>query len=114
MLQAFRRASVGIVCLLTLALFAFAQSDNSSISGIVKDPSGAAVANAKVSVVNESTNFERLVKTNESGFYTATNISPGYYTVKVEAPGFKTASTTRIKLEAALPLQMNVDLSVGQ
>jgi len=105
---------VGIVCFLTLALFAFAQSDNSSISGIIKDPSGAAVANAKVAVINESTNFERLVTTNESGFYTATNISPGYYTVKVEAAGFKTATTTRIKLEAALPLSVNMDLSVGQ
>ncbi|HEY3442025.1 MAG TPA: carboxypeptidase regulatory-like domain-containing protein [Paludibaculum sp.] len=114
MLQAFRRASAGIVCLLTLALFAFAQSDNSSISGIIKDPSGAAVANAKVAVINESTNFERLVTTNESGFYTATNIAPGYYTVKVEAAGFKTATTTRIKLEAALPLSVNMDLSVGQ
>ncbi len=114
MLQAFRRVSAGIVCLLMMALFAFAQSDNSSISGIVKDPSGAAVANAKVAVVNESTNFERLVTTNESGFYTATNIAPGYYTVKVEAPGFKTATTTRIKLEAALPLAVNMDLSVGQ
>ena len=114
MLQAFRRVSVGIVCLLALALSAFAQSDNSSISGIVKDPSGAAVANAKVAVINESNNFERLVTTNESGFYTATNIAPGYYTVKVEAAGFKTATTTRIKLEAALPLAVNMDLSVGQ
>ena len=114
MLQAFRRISGGIVCLLMMALFAFAQSDNSSISGIVKDPSGAAVANAKVAVINESTNFERQVTSNEGGFYTATNISPGYYTVKVEAPGFKTATTTRIKLEAALPLAVNVDLSVGQ
>ncbi len=81
---------------------------------MVKDPSGAAVAGAKVVVTNEGTGFERRVSTNETGFYTATNLAPGYYTVSVEAAGFKTFTKTRNKLEAALPLAVNVDLTVGQ
>lgn len=104
---------------LALALLAtmiglLAQSDNSSISGIVKDSSGSVVPNAKVIVRNEGTGFERQTTTNESGFYTATNIAPGYYTVTVEATGFKAFSKSRNKLEAAIPLQVNVDLSIGQ
>jgi len=95
-------------------LLVFAQSDNSSISGIVRDPSAAAIANAKVTVRNEGTGFERQITTNEAGFYTATNIAPGYYTITVEAAGFKTSTRTRNKLEAAIPLAVNVDLSVGQ
>ena len=105
-------ALLAIVCVLGIPVLA--QSDNASISGIVKDPSGAAVANAKVTVKNEGTGFERQITTNESGFYTATNIAPGFYTVAVEAPGFKTFSKTRNRLEAAIPIQVNVDLSVGQ
>jgi hypothetical protein len=93
---------------------AFAQSDNSSISGIVKDPTGAVVANAKVTVTNEGTAFERQTTSNESGFYTITNIPPGFYSVKIEATGFKSFSSTRNRLEAALPLQVNADLTVGQ
>jgi hypothetical protein len=92
----------------------FAQSDNSTISGVVRDPAGAAVPGAKVTVRNESTSFERVLSTNESGFYTATNIPPGYYTITVEASGFKTFSRTRNKLEAGIPLGINVDLTVGQ
>lgn len=103
---------LAMVCILALA--AFAQSDNASISGIVKDPSGAVVTGATVTVTNESIGFERKTTTNESGFYTVPNIQPGFYTVTVEAPGFKKAESTRNRLEAAIPRQVNIDLAVGQ
>jgi hypothetical protein len=92
----------------------FAQSDNSAISGYVKDSSGSNVPNAKVTVRNEATGFERQTTTNETGFYTATNIGPGFYTVSVEAPGFKTSSKTGNRLETGIGLQVNIDLSIGQ
>ena len=66
----------------------FAQSDLGSISGFVKDPSGASVPNAKVTVKNQS-GLERTATTNESGYYTVTNIPPGLYTLTAEAAGFK-------------------------
>jgi hypothetical protein len=103
---------LAMVCILTLA--AFAQSDNASISGIVKDPSGAVVTGASVTVTNEGIGFERKTTTNESGFYTVPNIQPGFYTVVVEAAGFKKAESTRNRLEAAIPRQVNIDLAVGQ
>lgn len=104
--------------LLSLAMFlaatlGFAQSDNAAISGVVKDPSGAIVSGATVVVKNEETTFERRTTTNASGFYTAPNLSPGYYTVTVEAPGFKKGSVSRNKLDAGLPIAVNIDLAVG-
>jgi hypothetical protein len=113
-LQALRRAGTACAVLLLVAVFAFAQSDNSTISGMVKDPSGASVSGAKVTVRNEGTGFERQVTTNESGFFTATNLAPGYYAVVIELAGFKTFTKTRNRLEAALPLAVNADLTVGQ
>ncbi len=112
--NAFIRSVALVAAVLLLVLPAFAQSDNSTISGIVKDPSGAAIANAKVVVKNEGTGFERQTTTNETGFYTVTNIAPGYYSVAVGGAGFKTFTTTRNKLEAAIPIAVNVDLAVGQ
>ncbi len=103
---------VGAMLLLG-SLGLFAQSDNAAISGVVKDPSGAVVSNAKVSVRNEDTSFERQTTTNETGFFTVPNISPGYYSVTVEANGFKKASRTRNKLDAGLPLAVNFELAVG-
>ena len=100
--------------LLAISPVVYAQSDNSTISGFVKDPTGAVVASAKVTIKNEDTGFERQATTNESGFYTAPNLAPGYYTVTVELAGFKTAQKTRNKLEAGIPLAVNMDLAVGQ
>lgn len=107
------RVSLMALAMLLATSHGFAQSDNSTISGVVKDSSGAVVANAKVNVRNEGTSFDRDVKTNGSGFYTVTNIAPGYYTVTVEAPGFKKASVSRNKLDAGLPIAVNMDLAVG-
>lgn len=112
-LNALRRVAGTLIALSVIGLSAFAQSDNSSISGFVKDPSGSAVPNAKVVVRNEATSFERQITSNETGFYTATNIAPGYYTVTIEATGFKKFTKTRNKLEAALPLQVSAELQVG-
>src|SRR6516164_3282151 len=74
------------VVLFTLAMFvclsvAFAQSDLGSLSGFVKDPSGAVIPKAQVTVKNESTGTERRTTTNEAGFYTVTNIPAGLYSV---------------------------------
>jgi len=110
MYQVRKFGALALLCAMGL----LGQSDNSSISGVVKDPSGAVVSKAKVTLRNEDTAFERQTTTNETGFYTVTNIAPGYYTVTVEAPGFKKSSTTRNKLDAGLPLAVNLELSVGQ
>ncbi|MGH9673367.1 MAG: carboxypeptidase regulatory-like domain-containing protein, partial [Bryobacteraceae bacterium] len=105
---------VVVVCVFLLAAVSLlAQSDNSYVTGIVKDQSGAVVSSAKVTVKNEGTGFAREVRTNESGLYIATNLPPGYYTVTVEAAGFKKSETTRNKMDAGVPLSVNVDLTVG-
>ncbi len=106
---------LGLVAMVMLvaATLGMAQSDNSTISGVVKDSSGAVVAKAKVNVRNEDTSFDRSITTNASGFYTATNLAPGYYTITVEAPGFKKSSSSRNKLDAGLPIAVNMDLAVG-
>lgn len=112
--QALRRAAVATMALFVFAISGFGQSDNASISGVVKDPSGAVISNAKVSVKSDATAFERTTTSNSSGFYTVTNISPGYYTITVEAPGFKKSSSSRNKLDAGVPIAVNMELSVGQ
>lgn len=93
---------------------AFAQSDAGTITGIVKDASGAVVATAQVTITNESTRFERRVQTNESGFFVAPNLPPGQYTVSVEMAGFKKFTTTGLRLETASQASVNVELQVGQ
>src|SRR5262249_14021711 len=84
----------------SLASAALAQSDYGSIGGFVKDSSGGVVPKAKVSVKNESNGQSVTTTTNDSGYYVATNLQPGFYAVAAEAPGFKKFDSTHNKLDA--------------
>ena len=90
----------------------FAQSDLGRISGFIKDPSGATIANAKVTVQNKS-GVERQTTTNESGYYVITNVPPGFYTMVAEAAGFQRYETTNNKLDPSADLVIDVTLTVG-
>jgi len=110
----FKFTGLGLICALWMLMASngWAQSDNGSISGFVKDPSGLVVPNAKVTARNQS-GLERQVTTNESGYYNITNIPPGYYTMSVEAPGFKIYSSTNNKLDPSSALAVDPVLTVG-
>jgi hypothetical protein len=102
-------ALAGLLCFSS----AFAQSDLGSISGFVRDPSGAVIPKATVVVKNETTAVERRTSTNESGFYTVTNIPAGLYTVSAEAAGFKKFETQHNKLDPSAQLGVDASLVVG-
>src|SRR5713226_8582538 len=99
---------MGLVCSAML----FAQSDLGRISGFIKDPSGATVPNAKVTVRN-NIGVERQVTTNESGYYVVTNVPPGLYTMIAEAAGFHRFETTSNKLDPNAELVIDATLTVG-
>jgi hypothetical protein len=100
--------------LLCLPLAANAQSDSSSLSGTVTDPSGAVVPNARVTAHNDSNGQDRVVQTNGSGSYTITNLSPGNYTVKVEAKGFGTVVQKGTHLDPNIGSRYDAALVVGE
>src|SRR6187397_3160120 len=89
---------MSVMLCLVLRATSFAQSDNAQISGFIKDPTGAAVPGASVVIKNEGSNYERTTKTNDTGYYTVTALPPGFYTVTVEAGGFKKFQQTKKKL----------------
>src|SRR5437660_631356 len=90
----------------------FAQSDLGKISGFIKDPSGATIANAKVTVRN-NIGVERQTTTNESGYYVVTNVPPGLYTMVAQAAGFQKFETTGNKLDPSADLVIDATLTVG-
>ena len=107
-----RTALLVLGALFVLSAVSFAQTDLGSIQGFVKDPSGAVVPGAKVSARNQA-GLERQTTTNESGFYTITNIPAQFYTVTVEAAGFKKFESKDNKLDASTVLSMDALLTVG-
>lgn len=100
------------IALVGFSFVIFAQSDLGSISGFVKDPTGATVPNARV-VVRNLSGVERAATTNESGYYILTNLPPGFYTILVEASGFKKHEAVNNKLDPSAALSVDAVLAVG-
>lgn len=93
---------------------AMAQQVTGSISGTVTDPTGASVKGATVTLTNTDRGQDvRTLTTNSDGFYTAPTLPLGHYSVKVEAPGFKTETVTNLVLHISDKLTVNKQLSVG-
>src|SRR5438477_12017327 len=91
MTRGLSRPAVLLLLSLLLAGIAFSQGTQSgAISGSVKDPSGAVVSSAAITVVNNATNnTERTVASTKEGLFSATLLPPGDYTVTIKAAWFK-------------------------
>ena len=83
-------AAIGLLCGLW-APTALAQAVYGSIIGTVTDPSGAAVANAKVTATSQTKNTVTEATSNESGNYAVTHLIPDVYTIRILGQGFKIA-----------------------
>jgi len=102
-----------IALCLAFSISVFAQSDVGTITGFVRDQSGAVVPNAKVSIKSEATNEGRVVTTDASGHYAVPNLLPGLYTMSAEASGFKKFNSTHNKLEPNSTVALDGNLAVG-
>src|SRR5260370_13287128 len=108
-------AFLTVALLLSLSIqLAGAQDIFGRISGTVKDSTGAAVINAKVTITNQETKLSRTVKTDDRGFYVAPELPVGAYTVTVEEKGFKTTIKVGNDLVAGARLTVDLTLQVGE
>ena len=109
------RAALCIAFLATALLAASAQDATSgSISGTITDTSGAAIRGATVELINTDRGQTiRTVTTNGAGFYTATALPLGTYTVQISSQGFKTARVTGVMLHVNDALTVSSPLTPG-
>lgn len=111
------RSATKIILLFVLDLFgsaiAIAQLPTAAILGTVKDPSGAAVANAKVAVRNTDTNNTRVVVAGSGGNYRVNALPVGPYTIRVEGPGFKASIGNGVVLTVGQEQVIDIALQLG-
>ncbi len=101
-----------LLCILAFAAPAHAQGFG-RIVGTITDPSGAIVANAKVTATEEGKGFSRTTTTNAEGYYVLDSLRPAQYDLMVELAGFRTFLQKGATLLADQTLPMNVSMQVG-
>ncbi|HKU73414.1 MAG TPA: carboxypeptidase regulatory-like domain-containing protein, partial [Pyrinomonadaceae bacterium] len=95
-------------------LSAHGQATTGGIRGVVTDQNGAVVSGAKVTLTRKSTGGTQTAQTNTSGQFEFSNLLPADdYGVSVEAPNFKTASLTDVKVSTNQTTDLPVELSPG-
>jgi len=109
-MQNLRSIFAATLLALCCAGLVFSQAVNGSLLGTITDSSGAAVPNAKVTIVETRTAVSRTANTNESGNYTFADLPPGTYAVTAEQTGFKRAS--RAGVDVLVNTTPRVDLSL--
>jgi hypothetical protein len=90
----------------------FGQGRIGSIQGIVKDPTGALVPGAKVTITQPLTGYTQSVQTDEQGSFRLVNIPFNTYTLQAEAPGFQRAEQS-IDLESTVPQTFELSLPLA-
>ena len=114
MTRRFIVAALVLVCSLTVVTAsAFGQAVYGSVFGTITDPSGAAVAGAKVTVTSVAKNISEQATTNADGNYSVTHLIPDVYTVKAEAPGFKAFQTANVVVSADTSARVDGQFQVG-
>lgn len=103
-----------VFAVLALTCSAFAQMQNGQFSGTVLDPTGAAVAGARVTVINQGTGLTVTLTTNSNGNYTAKELPIGTYKLTAEAAGFKTFSDNNVVLNAGVIANVDFKLQIGK
>jgi Carboxypeptidase regulatory-like domain len=85
-----------------------------TVSGTVKDASGAVVPNAAVSATNIDTGVRATLTTNGSGFYSFSQLNIGRYTIAIEKDGFKPYQRTGVSVDANSALTVDAILNPGK
>src|SRR5207247_1705843 len=104
-------AFLGLVALIPASIWA--QAYSSSLTGLVTDPSGAAVPTANVKLTDVNKGYDYTAQSNEAGRYLLRALPPGTYRLTATASGFKASVREGIVLNVDVNTNLDVHLEVG-
>jgi len=93
---------------------AFAQVAGATLTGTVKDPSGGFIPKAQVAITDVATGVIRTVSADGAGLYTAPNLLPGTYEIRVTATGFSTEVEKGVTLTVGAEQVLDFTMRVGE
>lgn len=111
-MKASLRVLAGLVCMFSFSGVALAQTGG--IRGQVKDPSGALIAAAKITVTTQGTGAQRLAVSDKDGSFELVSVPVGQYTVEIEAPGFKKFVQKDVTVDIGHVAVVNANMVLGE
>ncbi len=109
----FRLSYVLLLCVIVLGVTGQAFGQNATVVGTITDPSGAAVANATITITHTETGKVYHLTSSSDGQYAAPDLPIGHYNIKVEAAGFKAAEQKGVVLQVGDRARLDYQMSMG-
>jgi hypothetical protein len=107
------KSGIGLALLLGVSSACAFQETRATLSGVVRDTSGAVAPGVKVQATNVATGVATETTTEANGVYVIPYLLPGQYTVRAEATGFKTLVRKGVELRISDRVTLNIELEVG-
>src|SRR6266436_6129518 len=108
------RAIVLVLGMLEMCALLLAQGSAGRISGTITDQSGGSIPDAKVTITDVQRGLARTLTTDSTGAYSAPNLTPGTYALKVEFQGFRTVDRKDVLLEVGQDIRVDLTLQPGE
>jgi outer membrane receptor protein involved in Fe transport len=105
--------SAGLVLVAFAPHASVAQTSQGTLTGVVRDSSGAVIVDASVSATNVGTGDIRTTKTNSLGAYRLDAVPPGQYILHVEASGFEQFEAKNVTVQPSLLVSYDLVLKLG-
>jgi hypothetical protein len=110
--RVFRHRVLFLTSVLLALGFSF-RSPTGSISGLIKDPSGAHLPGVRITLVNASTRAQRTVRSDASGAFQLVLLEPSNWSLTAEAPGFKRATIPSVIVQVDQVTHLEMVLQLG-
>src|SRR5918912_2383570 len=107
------KVAAALLLVMVTASMVFGQSATGEVNGTITDQAGAAVPGASVKLVNQATQIETQVTTDQIVYFTFANVKPAPYVLTVEMQGFKGAQTGQFNVGVSQTVTQNIALTVG-
>ncbi len=109
----FASVAMPVACLVFSLNPLYAQYDNGSLVGTIRDNSGAAVPGVQVSLTNTATGIITATTTNSTGDYQFPDVRIGIYNVTATSSGFSKAEADRMTVSVGVRQRIDLGLKVG-
>lgn len=108
-----KKILIATLMIFATAILAFAQTSRGTVSGNIKDPNGAVITGAEVTLTNTETTVTRTTTTNDEGFYRFDAVDLGTYSVTVVAPNFGKVTKSGVIVNANQTSTADAELTIG-